>query len=109
MKCPWRTCIGVTALADKYEVQGLGECAAKHMATQISDRYFDMHGEMVEAHYKQCIVPESVLGMQMCDIIAESEVQFALRPDCRTLAKKYPNFAVDLFTTYQRRGGRLTK
>lgn len=109
----WTTPIGVFALAAKYEVRGLGQCAAEQIpkagAFGKTALEVDNGKLIVEEHYNQCTDIASAMGLKICDALIRGDGDFALSTCCDKLVRKYRNFAVDLVLAARDNQGSLVK
>jgi hypothetical protein len=103
--------IGVYALADKYDVPALMECAVSQFPIhEVCGNKIGMVKAteailMVRAHYDQCIVANSALGRIICEYVIRTGLIKATQ--FPGLANKYPHLLIDLFWVARDTGGKL--
>jgi hypothetical protein len=103
--------IGVGALAEKYDVPGLFECAAKQFPANDTcgshERWVNREKAklMVEAHYSQCMVANPFLGRRICGYVLKTGL--VQRTDFSAMVEKYPNLAGDLYWAALDNDGKL--
>lgn len=108
------TAIGVYALADKYDVDGLRTLALEQIPDPITKNMFKRANnpnleikKVIEAHYKQCVLGDCALGRRICLAVIMGGPSIAKGTDFELLAKKYPALAIDMYHAGRANDGKL--
>jgi len=109
------TPIGVYALADKYDTEGLKKCAVEQMPSlsmwTYPDRQPSTHvaqtREVIEAHYSQCVSIDCAMGRKICESIIQALSSACRANETEALARKYPAMAADMYFAARNSGGKI--
>ncbi|KAE8833852.1 hypothetical protein PTNB85_03775 [Pyrenophora teres f. teres] len=97
--------IGVYILADKYDVEGLGEEAVQHFGCKewrclegTCDRTPTPPDavSMIQAYYETCNIADSKMGFRIAAFVLSHMKTFLRHPLFRNLILQYPMFATDI-------------
>jgi len=103
--------IAVHALADKYDVPALRECAAQQFSgNEVCGKKFGglttKEAQLiVEAHYSRCVKCDSALGRLICSYVVKTGLVKELR--FTNLAARFPCLVSDVFWIARVAGGKL--